>query len=305
MTPTRDDNLIEAKRTEQLTRKREVSRRFTTVNLIANFALALAKGIIALMTGSLVLAADAFNSLADTGYSLVLVVGMWFSLRPADRSHPQGHRGVEPLISLLIGISIAIVAIQVFVRGIRGLSEPPEIVYSVVAVVVLLVTMAVKAGIAVTARRSAGEISAPALRAAGDDATADIMASGLALSGYLASWLGFGIADPVFSIVVAGFVGRTAFEVLRENTGYILGKSAPAEIEEKVMAVACAPDMVCAVHDLRVYHVGPELHVSFHVEIDKHATLEDVHDLEQDVRLSLLDLPEVDNVTLHVDPVPN
>src|SRR5680860_651014 len=246
----------------------------------------------------------------DIGYYFpdtdpVWQVGMWCSLRPADRSHPQGHRGVEPLISLLIGISIAIVAIQVFVRGIRGLSEPPEIVYTVAAVVVLLVTMAVKAGIAIMARRSAGEISAPALRAAGDDATADIMASGLALSGYLASWLGFGIADPVFSIVVAGFVGRTAFEVLRENTGYILGKSAPAEIEEKVMAVACAPDMVCAVHDLRVYHVGPELHVSFHVEIDKHATLEDVHDLEQDVRLSLLDLPEVDNVTLHVDPVPN
>lgn len=303
MTPVDGDGLVEAKRTEQLGRKKEVSRRFTVINLVANGALALAKGIVAVMTGSLVISADAFNSLADTGYSLVLAVGMWFSLRPADGSHPRGHRGLEPLISLVIGISIAVVAIRIFIRGLTGLSDPPAVVYSGIAVAVLLATIAVKLVLTFLARRSADEISAPALRAAGDDAKADVMASAVALAGYTGGWVGWDLADPIFSLIVAGFVGRTAFEVLKENTGYILGKSASAEIERRVVETACSPEMVCAVHDLKAYHVGPELHVSFHLEVNRQETLETVHDLEQRVRLAILDLPEVDDVILHIDPV--
>jgi divalent metal cation (Fe/Co/Zn/Cd) transporter len=69
------------------------------------------------------------------------------------------------------------------------------------------------------------------------------------------------------------------------------------------MELACAPDMVCAVHDLKAYFRGPELHVSFHLEIDRHESLDRVHDLEQRLRLELLDIPEIDDISVHLDPI--
>lgn len=297
------DNVVEAKRREALLEKRAASSRFTLLNLLANACLAVAKGGVGILTGSLSITADAVNSLADTAYSIVLVVGMRFSLRPADRGHPQGHRAAEPLISLVIGVSIAVVAYQLVVRGVRGILEPPPLTTSVWPIVVLLTAMAVKAGVSLQARRAAAQVHSPALSAVGNDAAADVLASLAALVGYGGAALGAPLADPLCSLVVAAFVGRTAFEVLWENVGYIVGRSAPPDVERRVLEIACEPDMVCAVHDLKAYFRGPELHVSFHLEIDRNESLQSVHDLEQRIRLALLDVPEVDDVAVHLDPV--
>jgi cation diffusion facilitator family transporter len=302
-TGIRGDNLVEAKRRDRLQAKRSTSRRFTVFNLLANVLLALGKGAVGLLTGSLAVMADAVNSLADTAYSLVLLVGMHFSLQPADRSHPQGHRGLEPLLSLAIGVSVAVVAYELFSRGVRGLLDPPPVERSVLAILVLLAAMAVKAWVFLRARRDAREIHSPALQAVSTDAAADILASAAALAGYLGAQAGVIRADAVFSLVVALFVARTAYEVLWENVGYITGRGAPPELQRQVLDLACRWDMVHAVHDLKAYFRGPELHVSFHIEIDREETLDRVHDMEQSLRLALLDIPEIDEVSLHMDPV--
>ena len=299
----REDNLVEAKRCHQLIEKREISRRFTLLNLIVNALLMVIKGAVGVMTGSLAVTADAVNSLADTAYSLVLLVGMRFSLQPADRGHPQGHRAVEPLISLVIGLAIAFVAWELVMRGVEGLRNPGEIETSAWPILVLLFSMAAKAYVALRARRSAAQMHSPALAAVGTDAAADVLASLAALIGYLTAILGYPAADPIFSLLVALFVARTAVEVLWENIGYIVGRSAPSEIEEQVMEIACSVGLVRAVHDLKTYFRGPELHVSFHLEVDRNESLIAVHDAEQRVRLALLDIPEVDDVSVHIDPV--
>jgi cation diffusion facilitator family transporter len=298
-----DDSVVEAKRRQRLQAKRAISRRFTVLNLLANALLGLAKGTAALLTGSLSLAADAVNSLADTAYSLVLVVGMHFSLQPADRSHPQGHRAIEPLLSLVIGVSIALVAWELLSRGVRGLLSPPEVDFIFWAVPIMVGSMAVKAWVSLRARRNAREIHSPALMAVSKDALADVLATMAALMGYAGAYAGYELADPLFGLVVAAFVARTSYHVLWENIGYITGRSAPPEIEQRVLEVACEPDKVCAVHDLKAYFRGPELHVSLHLEIDRRESFEKVHDIEQRVRLALLDIPEVDEVAVHLDPV--
>jgi cation diffusion facilitator family transporter len=299
----REDNVVEAKRRRRLQAKRSTSRRFTFVNLFANVVLALSKGSVGMLTGSLAITADAMNSLADTAYSLVLLVGMHFSLQPADRSHPQGHRGMEPLLSLAIGVSLAVVAYELFARGVRGLLSPSPVQESLLAAAVLLAAMAVKAWIFFRARRNAREIHSPALHAVSNDAAADVLATSAALVGYLAAYFGVLRADAVFSLVVAIFVARTAYEVLWENVGYITGRGAPPELQQQVLELACGSDMVRSVHDLKAYFRGPELHVSFHLEVDREETLERVHDMEQHIRLALLDIPEIDEVSIHMDPV--
>lgn len=302
-TPSRGDDLIELRREADLRRKRAISRRFTFFNLAANILLALAKGVIGILTGSLAITADAINSLTDSGYSLVLVVGMHFSLRPADPEHPEGHRRIEPLISMGIGAAIAIVAYQLVTRGVGGLRQPETVAANTWTIIVLVGAMGVKGYLAWRARRNARQIHSPALAAVSRDAAVDILATLAALVGYGGAVLGWQLADPIFSLVVAVFVARTAYQVLAENIGYITGRAAPAEIREEVERLACSPDGVHAVHDLKVYFSGPDLHVSLHLEVDRNETFETVHDLEQQVRLRVLEIPEVDNVAVHLDPV--
>ena len=299
----RDDRLIEAKRGENLAVKRSVSQRFTLLNLAANVLLAVGKGVLGILTGSLAILADALNSAGDAVYSIVLVIGMRWSLRPADRSHPEGHRRFEPLISLVIGVAVAIVAYQLVVDGIRGLMDPQPVGRNSWTVVVLVCAMVVKGYVSWLAHRNARQIHSPAVAAVGRDAAADVVATLAALAGYGGALLGWELADPVFSLVVSVFVARTAYQILHENMGYIVGRSASPQVIEKIRKIASAPDLVRGVHDLKVYFSGPALHVSLHLEIDRNQSLEAAHDAGQQVCLDLLNLPEIDAVSIHLDPV--
>ena len=299
----RDDRLIEAKRGENLALKRSVSQRFTLLNLAANVLLAVGKGVFGILTGSLAILADALNSAGDAVYSIVLVIGMRWSLRPADRSHPEGHRRFEPLLSLIIGVAVAIVAYQLLVDGIHGLLDPKPVGRNSWTVVVLVGAMVVKGYVSWLAHRNARQIHSPAVAAVGRDAAADVVATLAALAGYEGALNGWELADPVFGLVVSVFVGRTAYQILHENMGYIVGRSGSPQVVERVRQIASAPDLVRGVHDLKVYFSGPDLHVSLHLEIDRNQSLEAAHDAAQRVCLDLLNLPEVDVVSIHLDPV--
>jgi cation diffusion facilitator family transporter len=300
----RADNVVERKRAFRLSGKQRVSRRFTLLNVLVNAVLGGGKLALGLLTGSLSIVADGLNNLSDTVYSLFLLVGMWFSLKPADARHPQGHRAIEPIISLVIGVSIGVVAYRLALSGVRGIIDPTGVERNALALPVLGGGMAAKTFIAVYARRASRQIHSPALAATGMDAAADVLATAAAVVGYLGGTV-FGLprADPICALVVSLFVAFTAFEVLRQNIGYMVGRAAPPEIRRQVKALACREHSVLSVHDLKAYFRGPELMVSMHVEVDGDLSLQTAHDLEQRIRLAVLDIPEIDDVTVHMDPL--
>ncbi|HPB39981.1 MAG TPA: cation transporter, partial [Flexilinea sp.] len=87
------------------------------ITLAGNLILALSKLYVAHVSGSSALRADAYNSLSDVLYSVTLVIGMMIAIRPADISHPQGHRRFEPLVGLLISFSMAWAGYQAALWG--------------------------------------------------------------------------------------------------------------------------------------------------------------------------------------------
>src|SRR6188472_1991301 len=65
---------------------------FTVVlAFFANAGIALAKTVVALITGSASMLAEAAHSWADTGNQVLLLVADKKARRPADRSHPYGY----------------------------------------------------------------------------------------------------------------------------------------------------------------------------------------------------------------------
>ncbi len=64
------------------------------------------KWIAAYLSGSVALLADAANSGSDVLYSFMMILGLWVAQRPPDDSHPQGHSRFEPLVGLMITISM-------------------------------------------------------------------------------------------------------------------------------------------------------------------------------------------------------
>ena len=53
------------------------------------------------------LIADGIESLGDTLSSILVLFGLKYSQKPADKNHPYGHGKIEPLITfIIVGILI-------------------------------------------------------------------------------------------------------------------------------------------------------------------------------------------------------
>ena len=283
--------------------RRDVLRRVGLVILGANLLLAVLKGIVWAETGSLAVGSEAVNSLSDTVYSLVIVAGLYLTTRPPDFEHPHGHERIEPFVSLFVALGIfaagAVIlwqAAAALLSGDIGVSRGPA------AVGVLVFSGVVKYALYRYCLVAGESEHSPALVATALDNRNDILTAGAALVGVVGATLGYPVLDPIAAMVVSVGIVYTGIEVVRDNLDYLVGAAPPEELRAEIIRRALEHEDVEGAHDVIAHYVGPEIDVSLHVEVEGDRTLLEAHDIETAVIESIQELPEIDDVFVHVDP---
>jgi cation diffusion facilitator family transporter len=105
----------------------------------ANFAIFVAKGAAALVTGSGAMTAEAVHSLADCGNQLLLLVGLKTAKAPPSPDHPLGQGKAIYFWSFLVALLLFSVggAFSIY-EGIHKLQEPEALSRAWIAITVLV-----------------------------------------------------------------------------------------------------------------------------------------------------------------------
>jgi len=285
-----------------MTRRRTL-RRVGLLLFGANLALFVAKGVVAVETGSLAVQSEAINSLADTVYSLVIVGGLYLTTRPPDFEHPHGHERIEPFVSLFVaaGIFLAGGAV-IYQSGTALLAGDIESLRSPAAIGILVVSIGAKLALYRYCLAVGRTWQSPALVATALDNRNDVLTAGAALAGVIGAAVGAPILDPLAALVVAIGILHTGVEVVRDNVNYLVGAAPPDELRKEILRTALDIPDVKGAHDVIAHYVGPEIDVSLHVEVEGHRTLREAHDIESAVVQSVEELQQVDDAFVHVDP---
>jgi cation diffusion facilitator family transporter len=284
-------------------RRRDVLRRVGLLVLGVNLVLAVAKGAVWYLTGSLAVGGEAVNSLADALYSVVVLGGLYLTTQPPDFEHPHGHERIEPFVSLVVALGVFVAAGAVARNAIGALlSGEPAVSGGGAAMVVLALSAVVKFGLYRYVLDVARRRHSPALHATALDNRNDILAAGAALLGVLGASAGYPWLDPAAALVVAAAIAYTGVEIVRDNVTYLVGRAPPDDLRADIVRRALDHPDVEGAHDVIAHYVGPEVDVSLHIEVAGDRTLHEAHDIETDVVSAIRDLPEVDDVFVHVDP---
>jgi len=283
--------------------RRTALRRVGLVLLAANAALVLAKGTVYLESGSLAVGSEAVNSVTDTAYSLIIVAGLYLTTKPPDFEHPHGHERIEPFVSLFIAIGIFTAGGIVLWQAITALASGDiEVTRGPAAVAVLVAAAAIKYGLYRYCLSVGRTRNSPALRATALDNRNDILAASAALVGVVGARAGAPILDPLAAVVVAVFILYTGVEVVRDNVDYLVGAAPPEDLRTEILERALDHPEVEGAHDVVAHYVGPEIDVSLHIEVEGDHTLLEAHTIESAVITSVQEIPEIDDVFVHVDP---
>jgi cation diffusion facilitator family transporter len=284
--------------------RRRVVRRVGLVVLVVNVALALAKGGVWWATGSLAVGSEAINSAADTAYSLIVLAGLYLTTRPPDFQHPHGHERIEPFVSLFV-------AVGVFAAGAGVLWNATTTVLNgsyggatggLLGAGVLVASAGVKYGLYRYCRRVGETHRSPAIVATAMDNRNDILTAAAALVGVLGASVGVPVLDPVAAGVVSLGIIYTGYEIVRDNVNYLVGAAPDDELTAEILSRALEHPRVEGAHDVIAHYVGPEVDVSLHIEVEGDMTLFEAHDIESEVVTAIREIPEVDDVFVHVDP---
>lgn len=276
--------------------------RALTITLAGNILLAVTKGIVAYLSGSVALFADTANSASDVVYSLLMVFGLRLSQRPPDISHPQGHSRFEPLVGLAVTFSMGFAGYEAARASIERLLQGGLAVEPGLPTIVLLFSAAVKLGMFWLIRNIARELTSPTLATTAKDNLSDVLTSSAAFIGAFGSKFISPLTDPIAGILVAAWIFRAAFMAGKENLGFLTGAGGNQEQREEMVKVAEAVPGVQRVHHLMAEYAGPKLVVDLHINVDGKLSLNDAHAIADAVIEQVGSLPDVDRVYVHVEP---
>lgn len=278
-------------------------RKALIVTILGNVLLALIKGAAAYYSQSAALYSDAINSISDVIYSIFLIIGLTISQKPPDSSHPQGHERFEPLMGLIITISMTLAGVEALRSSITRFTEGGMQVTLGITSIALLVSALMKTGMFLIIRNIARKVLSPGLDATAKDNLSDILTSMAALLGIIGSDYIHPLLDPIAGVLVSLWIFRAAYSVGKENLGFLTGSSPDEETKEKILEAARSVPGVISVHQMVTEFVGPKIVVDIHIDVDQNINLREAHDISDRVADAVQSLPQVDRAYIHAEPI--
>jgi len=283
--------------------RRKSFRNALVITLLGNVLLVAGKGVVAYMSNSRALYADAANSASDVVYALMLGLRLWIAQRPPDLSHPQGHSRFEPLVGLAVAAAMTFAGYEAGRASIERLLVGGLAVEPGWPTLALLGSAVIKGGMFFSIRSIARLASSPTLGTVAQDNLSDVLTSIAAFFGVLGSKFIHPLADPVAGAMVSVWIFRAAWRAWKENLYYLTGGGAEPKLREEIARIVESVAGVIDVHQIITEYVGAQLVVDLHIDVDGDISLTEAHAISDRVQAQLEALPEVDRAYVHVEPL--
>jgi cation diffusion facilitator family transporter len=258
--------------------------------LIANGAIAILKFIGYLLTGSAAMLSETYQSVSDTGNQVFLLIGIRYSERAADQTHPFGYGKAQFFYSFLVSVLLfGVAGIESARKGYEAIVgegtysvsnatiplidvtlSGAQISYIVLSLAILFEIYALReanAGMRAQIEEHDWSGYREAFRKTSDVTTLtafveDSLAMAAAAIGmvgiYLTELTGNHVYDGIAALVIGLLLMGFAVTLAWQNKRLILGESLPADEEERLQSLITGSEGVDAIADFRTVYFGPE-----------------------------------------------
>ena len=276
----------------------------SVIGILCNLFLFALKFVIGTLMHVVSITGDAFNNLSDCLTCIVALFGYHMSARPADKEHPFGQGRIEYLISLLAGVVIIVVGLELLRDSIDKILYPEAIVFSLPLFVILAASVLVKVWMSRFYETLGKATDNTIMLASAKDSISDVFTTSATLvSLVLAAMVPSFPIDGIAGVIVAFVVMKAGYELAKDIIDRLLGKPADAELYQKIKEIILSFPETIGVHDVIVHDYGPLNRIgTAHVELDSRMSFMDAHKTVDAAERVLLEKLHI-HMTLHMDPV--
>lgn len=281
-------------------RNRQV-RRVLILTLLANIAVVIAKVIGGLAANSLSVLADAAHSSVDAWNNIMALALARVAAKDPDEDHPYGHAKFETLGALAIVAFLSITVYEVLGTAFARLAgEGPFPRATPLAAGVMLVSAVVSYLVARYEESCGRRYNSEILLADAAHTKSDVFASMAVLVGIGLVALGYPRADALFTLLVAVFIARAAWRILKHTIPILVDQRAVAEATIRDITIATPGVLDCfAVRSRgRVGEVFAELTITVQPSLN----VQEAHHIADAVERRVAEAVGAREVVVHVEP---
>ena len=276
-------------------------RRTTIVSIIAaafQMVLMLGAGVV---TGSLGLVSAGVESTGDVVAAVVTFFAVRLGARPADSSHPYGHRRAENLSALAEATILVGGGLFVTIEAIGRLSGGESLDAKWYVFAVIGVAIVINVSRAVLLRRSARRYHSAALRSNSFHFASDVASSVAVLIGLILVRAGFPDGDPIAALIVAMIIFAAAARLISENAQVLMDTApAGAEAAAREAIVALGPEI--ELERLRLRESAGRYFADVVVGVPPGRAVVEGHAAADEVEQAIEDALPNSDVVVHVEP---
>ncbi|MFD2641371.1 cation diffusion facilitator family transporter [Pseudomonas japonica] len=275
----------------------------TSASLAVACILIVSKAIAWWLSGSVSLLAGLTDSLLDGAASLLNLLAVRYALRPADEDHRYGHGKAEALAGMAQALFIAVSAVLIGFQAFERLQDPQPLGNTGLGVAVMLLSLLLTVALLMLQGRVIRITGSTAVRADSLHYRSDLLLNGSILVALLLAAFGWPQLDAFFGLGIALYILWSALSIARESFATLMDEELPADVSERMLALACAVPGVAGAHDLRTRVSGSRWFVQVHLELPGSLPLTRAHALCDEAAAAISrEYPRAE-VLVHADPV--
>jgi cation diffusion facilitator family transporter len=277
----------------------------TYFSIVGNTCLAIIKGLAGFFGNSYALIADAIESTTDIFASFLVLFGIKYSNKPADKNHPYGHGRAEPLITFLVVVFLITSATIIAYESIINIRTPHELPKSWTLIVLGVIIVWKEFSFRLVLKRSL-ETKSSSLKADAWHHRSDAITSVAAFIGISIALLlgkGYESADDWAALLASGFIIYNSYLIFRPALGEIMDEHLNDDLIEEIRRVSHQVEGIIDTEKCFIRKAGMKYHVDLHAIVNGSISVKEGHDLAHNLKDTLRkEIPEIGYVLIHVEP---
>jgi cation diffusion facilitator family transporter len=283
----------------------QIAVRTTFFSIAGNIFLAITKAIAGVFGNSYALIADAIESTTDIFSSLLVLFGIKYANRPADKNHPYGHGRAETLVTFIVVGFLIISATIIAIESIKHIQTPHELPQAYTLFILGAIIVWKEFSFRFVNKK--GKVThSSALKADAWHHRSDAITSAAAFIGISIALIlgkGYESADDWAALFSSAIIFYNAYLIFRPALGDIMDEHLYDDLVEEIKKESVKVQGVVDTEKCFVRKSGMKYHVDLHARVDGDLTVKEGHEIAHRLKDYLRQsIPQLGHILIHIEP---
>ncbi len=273
------------------------------LGIIGNIFLFIIKIFVGIISGSKSMIADSLNSAGDIFASFMTWIGNKISSVPNDDDHNFGHGKAEYIFSMLISISMMIVAIKLFYDSLMSIIVNNKLIFSWSLIIICIITIITKLILYLYTKKIYRKTDNLLIKSNMIDHRNDMVITFFTTVAILLTRLDIYFVDGIVGIGISIWILITGIKIYKESYDVLMDISIDNKSKNQILKIIKDNKEIKRIGNFYSIPIGYQYIVVITIFVNGNLKTKNSHDIadriEEEVKK---EIPKIDKLIVHVEP---